>query len=292
MIARYKTAAKQCTSLLLIVLLWILASSCSKKVSYPAPSPILKTAIETFSNNKQLAFKFIIAEKQNVKSLDSLIGKDFKSFDQKWNGTKTTFIKKRASDPSFNKLEPIRIIEDSSLVAVHSRVIGDTLKFRWDILRIDNKQITQHWSNERDSIGLNPNKHSEIDGPTVPTELEKTANNRALIDQFINQCMIKEAGGAVKFFNFGLYIQHNRDVGDGLNGLLWAMLKMKLKGHTIKFKYNYHIVAEGNFVLSATEGYVGKEKNVFYDFFRIENNKIVEHWDIIAPVKDFIYFKE
>jgi predicted SnoaL-like aldol condensation-catalyzing enzyme len=103
--------------------------------------------------------------------------------------------------------------------------------------------------------------------------------------------MIREDGGAAKFFNFGLYIQHNRDVGDGLNGLLWGMLKMKLQGNTIKFKHNYHIIAEGNFVLSATEGYMGEEKFAYFDLFRIEENKIVEHWDIIAPIDKFLYYQ-
>lgn len=201
------------------------------------------------------------------------------------------YVKNRSADESFNQIEPIRILHDSSFVAVHSRMLGNTLKFRWDILRIENQKIHEHWSNVNDSIGVNPNGHSEIDGPTVSRQLEKTSANRALIFQFIDQCMIREDGGAVKFFNFGLYIQHNRDVGDGLSGLLWSMLKMKLQGKTIKFKHNYHIIAEGDLVLSATEGVVGDEKVAFFDLFRIEENKIVEHWDLIAPIKDYTYYK-
>ncbi len=53
-------------------------------------------------------------------------------------------------------------------------------------------------------------------------------------------------------------------------------------------KDNYHVKAEGNLVLSATEGYVGTQRAAFYDLFRIEKNKIVEHWDIIAPIDKFI----
>ncbi len=59
------------------------------------------------------------------------------------------------------------------------------------------------------------------------------------------------------------------------------MLKMELKGKTIKIKHNYHIIAEGDLVLSATEG---DEKVAFFDLFRIEENKIVEHWDSIQQV--------
>lgn len=265
-------------------------ASCSKKVIYTAPSSLSQEYVSSLSDEKQMAYRFVTAPKSD-NTLDALLSESFYSHDQDWDGEKANFINKRNSDFSFDQIKPIRILQDDSLVAVHSRMIGDTLRFRWDILRIEQQRIQEHWSNVNDSIGLNPDKHSEIDGPTIPVQLENTDTNRALITRFIDQCMIREDGGAAKFFNFGLYIQHNRDVGDGLNGLLWGMLKMKRQGNTIKFKHNYHIIAEGNFVLSATEGYVGGEKATFFDFFRIEENKIVEHWDIIAPIDKFLYYQ-
>jgi predicted SnoaL-like aldol condensation-catalyzing enzyme len=152
--------------------------------------------------------------------------------------------------------------------------------------------VAEYWSNVIDSLGVNPNGHSQIDGPTIPEQFEKTDANRSLIARFIDQVMIKEDGGAAKFFNFSQYIQHNKEVGDGLMGLLLAMRRMKKEGRVIKFKHNFHIIAEGSFVLSATEGYVGDKKNTFFDFFRIEDDKIIEHWDIIAPMDEFLYFQQ
>ena len=276
---------------LIMVVSVIGLASCSKKVTYNAPSSLTQEYVSKLSDKKKIAYRFITAEKDDHVIIDSLMRDNFYSHDQSWGGEKETFIEKRNSDESFNQIKPIRIIQDDSLVAVHSRMFGDTLRFRWDILRIEQQKIQEHWSNVNDSIGLNPDKHSEIDGPTIPLQLEKTDTNRALIYRFINQSMIRGEGGGSKFFNFGLYIQHNRDVGDGINGLVWAMIKMKLKGHTIKFKHNYHVLAEGNFVLSATEGYVGDEKTTFFDFFRIEDSKIVEHWDIIKPINNFLYYQ-
>ncbi|HDZ05984.1 hypothetical protein LCGC14_0121710 [marine sediment metagenome] len=266
-------------------------ASCSKKVIYSAPPSLLNNYATTRSIEKQLAYQFVTNPKYDDKTLDSLLSVSFYSHDKDWEGDGIDFVKKRNSDLSFSQIKPVRILQDDSLVAVHSRMLGDTLQFRWDILRIEQHKIQEHWSNVYDSIGLNPAGHTEIDGPTIPSQLEKTEVNRALITRFIDQCMIREDGGASKFFDFGLYIQHNRDVGDGLSGLLWGMLKMGLKGEKIKFKYNYHVVAEGNLVLSATEGYIGDEKYVFYDLFRVEENKIVEHWDIIMPVNKFLYYQ-
>ncbi|WP_341225329.1 hypothetical protein [uncultured Arcticibacterium sp.] len=263
-------------------------TSCSKKIVYKAPVALSNDYISSLPYEKKLAYWFVTAPKTESDTADTLISDTFYSRDQNWGGGKETYLKRRNSDLSFSQIEPIRILQDDSLVAIHSRMIGDTLRFRWDIMLIEQKKIQKHWSNVNDSLGVNPDNHSEIDGPTIPSQLEKTANNRSLIARFIDQCMIREDGGASKFFNFGLYTQHNRDVGDGVSGLLWGMLRMKRKGEVIKFKNNYHIVAEGNLVLSATEGYVANEKMAFYDLFRIEKNKIVEHWDIIAPIKTFI----
>lgn len=267
-------------------------SSCSKTVIYDAPKALNETYTEGLSANKRLALDFVESIGEDNQQMQSLLDESFVSHDQVWAGTKGEFIENQGTAGELGNIEPIRILQYGPLVAIHSRVKGITPKFRWDVLRIKDQLIEEHWSNMNDSIGLNPDGHSEIDGPTIPEQHSLTDTNRALVAQFIDQCMTREDGGASKFFTFRYYIQHNRDVGDGLSGLLWGMLKMKMKGETIKFKHNYHVIAEGNLVLSCTEGYVADQKTVFYDLFRIEDSQIVEHWDIIAPVNQFIYHSE
>lgn len=263
-------------------------TSCSKKVVYNAPVAFSQEYISTLSEEKQIASSFVTASKNDTNFFDSLLSDDFSSYDQYWGGEKEGFMLSRNSDESFSQMKPIRILQDSSLVAVHSRMLGDTLRFRWDILRIEQQQIQEHWSNVNDSIGISPDGHSEIDGPTIPEQLELTDSNRALVKQFVNQCLINEDGGARKFFNLGLYIQHDRNVGDGLIALLFEIIRMKLSGTTLKFEYNYHVIAEGNLVLSTSEGFINGKKIAFYDLFRVEENKLVEHWDIVAPVNSFL----
>ena len=54
----------------------------------------------------------------------------------------------------------------------------------------------------------------------------------------------------------------------------------------ISFKYDklHMIFGEGNFVLTASEGEIGGVHSSFYDLFRVENGKIVEHWDTIEAI--------
>jgi predicted SnoaL-like aldol condensation-catalyzing enzyme len=43
-------------------------------------------------------------------------------------------------------------------------------------------------------------------------------------------------------------------------------------------------LGEGDFVLSVSEGQFLGENVAFYDLFRVEDGKIVEHWDTIEEI--------
>jgi predicted SnoaL-like aldol condensation-catalyzing enzyme len=80
------------------------------------------------------------------------------------------------------------------------------------------------------------------------------------------------------------YIQHNPGIKDDLSGLGDALKSLAEAGMPLVFEKNHIILGEGNFVLSVSEGIFMKEKVAFYDIFRIENGKIVEHWDTIEKL--------
>ena len=42
----------------------------------------------------------------------------------------------------------------------------------------------------------------------------------------------------------------------------------------------------GNFVLGVSEGTFGGVPTSYYDFWRIENGKIAEHWDVMETIAD------
>lgn len=52
----------------------------------------------------------------------------------------------------------------------------------------------------------------------------------------------------------------------------------------MEFTKNHMILGEGNFVLSVSEGKWSGEYVSFYDLFKVENGKFVEHWDVIEPI--------
>ncbi len=52
----------------------------------------------------------------------------------------------------------------------------------------------------------------------------------------------------------------------------------------MNYNKNHKILGEGNFVLSISEGEFLEKHVAFYDLFRIEHGKIVEHWDTIEEI--------
>ncbi|MFT6984323.1 MAG: putative SnoaL-like aldol condensation-catalyzing enzyme [Psychromonas sp.] len=50
------------------------------------------------------------------------------------------------------------------------------------------------------------------------------------------------------------------------------------------YSRNHKILGEGNFVLSIGEGLFMNKQVAFYDLFRLQNGKIVEHWDTVQNI--------
>ena len=74
------------------------------------------------------------------------------------------------------------------------------------------------------------------------------------------------------------YIQHNMAVADGLEGF-GALLK-QLPSNSAKVK-TVRVFRDGDFVFTHTE-YDFFGPKVGFDVFRIEDGKVVEHWDNLA----------
>lgn len=191
-----------------------------------------------------------------------------------------------ATNENFN-VQSFRMIGEGDLVATHSIYEGfaEVPLVAFDIFRIENDRIVEHWDNLTPVVTETANGNSQVDGATEIVDLEKTADNKALVEEFVEKVLIKgEQVDLTQYVSPETYIQHNPQVANGLDGL-GAFLKY-LGENQIKFYYTkrHLTVAEGNFVLTASEGVFGDKPQAFYDLFRIENGFIVEHWDVIADM--------
>ena len=91
---------------------------------------------------------------------------------------------------------------------------------------------------------------------------------------------------AVKFLG-GQYKQHNPTAGDGAEGLkaFIEFLKTRFPAQRGEIK---RVIAEGDLVMlhvHSTRG-DGTPGRAIIDIFRVQNGKVVEHWDVIQDIPE------
>jgi len=172
----------------------------------------------------------------------------------------------------------VRAFQDGQYVFLHSD-FGTKIGF--DIFRFEDGQITEHWDVVQDKPAtLNIHNHTMLDGPTEVRDLDKTAANKKVIANYVVRGAENPKLG-VRFFK-GFLTQHNPLVGDGLLASARFVAKNRIK----PFSHVKRILGQGNFVLVLSEGSWGPTTNAtaFYNLYRLEKGKIVEHWDAMENI--------
>ncbi|MEL7118348.1 MAG: nuclear transport factor 2 family protein [Bacteroidota bacterium] len=184
------------------------------------------------------------------------------------------------------KAKVIRAFEDGDYVFLHSEYDFFDPKAGFDIMRFEDGLIVEHWDNLAAITPPNPSGRTQLDGTTEITDLDKTNDNKALVEEFVNAVLMNgEVDKVAEYINPEKYLQHNSAVADGLDGLGAALKYFADNGLVMEYDQVHKVLGEGNFVLTVSEGKFGKGEHVaFYDLFRLEEGKIVEHWDIIETI--------
>lgn len=185
--------------------------------------------------------------------------------------------------------EVIRVLEDGDYVAVQMKynLFGKGEQAAFDIFRFEDGLIVEHWDNLQNVEVPNPSGHTMFDGYTQITDLDKTEYNKNLVNNFVKDILIGENPDAItSYIADNNYIQHNPSIADGLTGLNTALEEFSKNGIYMIYDEIHLTVGEGNFVLVASEGTLGDVHTSFYDLFRVEDGKIVEHWDVVESILD------
>lgn len=141
----------------------------------------------------------------------------------------------------------------------------------------ENSKIIEHW----DVIApVKPQKASgqtQWDGPTEVTDRDKTQANKALVADFIQACLIERQMNRLgEFISAETYIQHNPDVPDGIEHFQALASK---PDNPLTYQECFMMVGEGNFVATLNRARWDERDLCQVDLFRVEDSKIVEHWD-------------
>jgi predicted SnoaL-like aldol condensation-catalyzing enzyme len=183
------------------------------------------------------------------------------------------------------RVNTVRVYQDGAYVFTHTDYDFFGRKVGFDIFRFEDGKIVEHWDNLQEMAGPNPDGHSMTDGSITSQDLDKTDDNKALVLSFIEDMLLHgKTETRINYFDGNHYIQHNPLISDGLSGFDQAMEEWNRRGIIMKFDKVHQVLGEGNFVLIISEGTLGGQHTSFYDLFRVERAKIVEHWDTLEII--------
>lgn len=190
-------------------------------------------------------------------------------------------------------IQIVRGLVDGQYVFIHAFQSLNDGEAKWvttDFFDTDqNDKIIEHWDVIGEYSESNPSGRSSVDGATELTDLDKTEENKELVRNLIKDGLMKggNPSNLSKYISEEKYLQHNKEVGDGL-----AHFQKLANQDNPPLTYQEIVlcVGQGNFVatLSKANWNDGKLNQDYaqVDVFRIENGKVVEHWDNVEPVPD------
>ncbi|WP_109831711.1 nuclear transport factor 2 family protein [Reichenbachiella versicolor] len=183
------------------------------------------------------------------------------------------------------KANVVRAFQDGDFVVTHTEYDFFGPQIGFDIFRFEDGLIVEHWDNLQEVAVETASGRSQTDGPTKIKDLNKTAANKELIKGFVKDVLMGENPAKVTdYISTESYAQHNPAVADGLEGLGAAIQGMADAGTPMVYTKNHFLFGEGDFVFTASEGQFLGKLTAFYDLFRIEDGKIVEHWDTVEEI--------
>ncbi len=197
-------------------------------------------------------------------------------------GLAALFERLSKSNPHVNI---VRIFSDGDYVFGHTEYDFSTRRIGFEVFRFEGDFAVEHWDNIQPRRGPNPSGHSMVDGPIEVSALEHTEAHRAHVRSFVEQVLIaQQLERLSEFVSAERFTEHNPRLEDGLPSLRAALGSAPGQGPKVQYQRLHRVLAEGNFVLAVSEGAVDGTHSALYDLFRLQDHRIVEHWDTTEAV--------
>jgi predicted SnoaL-like aldol condensation-catalyzing enzyme len=124
-------------------------------------------------------------------------------------------------------------------------------------------------------------------GPSLAlADVREEANKKAVVEFYEKALNQKDFEAAATYFGHH-YVQHNPNAPDGIEGFkaFLGFLREKFPQSKSEIK---RVFAEGDYVILHVHAVrtPGERGSAIVDIFKLENGKIVEHWDVVQPIPE------
>jgi predicted SnoaL-like aldol condensation-catalyzing enzyme len=186
-------------------------------------------------------------------------------------------------------IEVKRVFQDGDYVFTQSQ---SNTQVGFDVFRFSNGQIVEHWDNYQDSNSGNPSGHTMIDGSALLSETGMTGRNKSLVMQYVQAVYVNGWFDRLSTYRDpSNYTEHDPQIGDSNREYEDTVRGWARKGLAREYTSVHKVLAEGNFVLVMSEGTLAANPVAYYDMFRVQNDRIVEHWNTIEPIPTREFWK-
>jgi predicted SnoaL-like aldol condensation-catalyzing enzyme len=114
---------------------------------------------------------------------------------------------------------------------------------------------------------------------------EQARRNKQLIAEYYELAINKKDFAAARAYIGPYYRQHSTYGADGPEGLAQFIELAKATLPDLKVDF-VRMIADGDYVLMHNRGANSPGTKAVVDIFRLENGKVVEHWDVLQDVPE------
>ncbi len=191
-----------------------------------------------------------------------------------------------------------RVLADGDLVATHTHVGPDsgdeTAGFSYvDIFRLDNGKIVEHWdvtqpipAQTLTGQTMFSDLYAYDEAPQQRSEAAEEATRVRIVDAYTRFLNDRDRS-VLDTWDIPGYIQHNPGQPNGFQNVIDQIEQLPAD---VEFKV-HRSMADGDLVLIHTQLILpGEDPNdefngtTILELFRVVDDRIVEHWDVIRPV--------
>jgi len=123
-------------------------------------------------------------------------------------------------------------------------------------------------------------------GAAMAGSPQEEANRKAVLAFYEKGLNQKDVDAALAYVG-DRYVQHNPNAADGPEGFrkFIGFLREKFPNSHSEIKRSF---VDGDYVILHVNAVreAGTKGNAIVDIFRLENGKIVEHWDVVQPIPE------
>ena len=137
----------------------------------------------------------------------------------------------------------------------------------------------EHWDIIEEMVGPPPDGHTQLDGPTQassdPNIVRQTDANKALVQRFVDEVLNPADYGRFSDFVSDDCVQHRPGLGDGSDA--WEAAARSTRLRCIEL---HLVIGSADLVATLSEVEANETRLAVIDLYRIDGDRIVEHWDV------------